>query len=242
MFYVIYKIVNNINGKIYIGAHQTCNLNDGYMGSGLAIKRAIIKHGIQSFSKEILFSFENKQEMFDKEKELVNEDFISAQHTYNIKVGGSGGFSKEQSSKGRIRANEVMLEKYGEDYTKIITTKAREQADSNMRELYGDDFRTVRSRMGRLAAETKRANNPELVGTLTQVAHTASLSATARAKRKETMTKNNHQQGEKNSQFGTMWITNSQLQENKKISKEEIIPDGWIKGRKRYSTIDYTPH
>ena len=45
--------------------------------------------------------------------------------------------------------------------------------------------------------------------------------------------KNNHQQGEKNSQFGTCWIHNDK--ENKKVKKEELnkyIDSGWIKGRK----------
>jgi hypothetical protein len=36
--------------------------------------------------------------------------------------------------------------------------------------------------------------------------------------------------GEKNSQFGTRWITNGI--ENKKIKKDSIIPDGWKLGRK----------
>ena len=37
--------------------------------------------------------------------------------------------------------------------------------------------------------------------------------------------------GDKNSQFGLMWITNGQ--ENKKIKKDvDIIPEGWYKGRK----------
>lgn len=41
-----------------------------------------------------------------------------------------------------------------------------------------------------------------------------------------------HQKGSGNSQYGTMWIHNSKLKKNKKISKAEEIPDGWIKGRK----------
>jgi hypothetical protein len=38
------------------------------------------------------------------------------------------------------------------------------------------------------------------------------------------------QKGEKNSQYNTMWITNGT--ENKKIKKEDFIPEGWERGRK----------
>ena len=31
-----------------------------------------------------------------------------------------------------------------------------------------------------------------------------------------------------------MWICNVDLQENRKISKEESIPDGWVKGRNKW--------
>ena len=44
-------------------------------------------------------------------------------------------------------------------------------------------------------------------------------------------------QGEKNSQYGTCWIYNSILKENKKIKKEFLnnwIEQGWIKGRKYF--------
>lgn len=40
------------------------------------------------------------------------------------------------------------------------------------------------------------------------------------------------QDGESNSQFGTMWIHNVEIKQNMKIDKTETIPCGWIKGRK----------
>lgn len=91
MFFTIYKITNILNGKIYVGKHQTKDLNDGYMGSGKSIKFAIRKYGKQNFKKEILFIFDNEIEMNAKEKELITEDFVIRDDTYNIGIGGEGG-------------------------------------------------------------------------------------------------------------------------------------------------------
>jgi hypothetical protein len=51
-------------------------------------------------------------------------------------------------------------------------------------------------------------------------------------KKKEIFKKIEHQQGSRNSQFGTMWIYNEELKQNKKILKSDLIPEGWSKGRK----------
>ena len=56
-----------------------------------------------------------------------------------------------------------------------------------------------------------------------------SLSKEACCKREITYRKIKHAQGEKNSQYGTMWITNKQ--ENRKIKKTDLILEGWRKGR-----------
>lgn len=42
------------------------------------------------------------------------------------------------------------------------------------------------------------------------------------------------QKGEGNSQHGTMWICNVELQQNKKVPKDSTIEEGWVKGRNKW--------
>lgn len=89
MLYLVYKITNLVNNKIYIGFHGTNNIDDGYMGSGKLIKKAITKYGVESFSKEVLKIFDNKKEAEDFERLLVNKEFVEREDTYNMSIGGN---------------------------------------------------------------------------------------------------------------------------------------------------------
>ncbi len=115
MHYTIYQTTNLLNNKIYIGAHETENPNDNYLGSGLTLKPAIKKHGNENFTKEILFICDSREEMYDKEAVVVNEAFVARDDTYNLKIGGCGGSvssgrtlseeTKKKISESRIGAN-----------------------------------------------------------------------------------------------------------------------------------------
>ena len=86
--YLVYKTTCLLNGKIYIGQHQTYDPNDNYLGSGRELKVDIQKFGRENFTREILFDFDNFTDMDNKEKELVTEEFIAREDTYNVRLGG----------------------------------------------------------------------------------------------------------------------------------------------------------
>jgi group I intron endonuclease len=90
-YFLIYKTTNNINGKIYIGKHKTKNFNDGYLGSGILLKLAMEKYGIENFTREIIYICKTEEDMNLKEKEIITEEFIKDCNTYNIALGGQGG-------------------------------------------------------------------------------------------------------------------------------------------------------
>lgn len=68
----------------YIGKTSVDKINNGYMGSGVLINRAINKHGVKNFHTKILEEFENEDDAYNAE---VN--YISLKKPYyNIHPGG----------------------------------------------------------------------------------------------------------------------------------------------------------
>jgi len=216
MHYYLYEIRNNINGKIYIGVHKTKVLDDGYMGSGKVIKQAIEKHGVENFTKTILEIFETQEEMFAREKEIVTEEFLGREDTYNLRRGGLGGWDYLNKNWGRNSSHFIENDPRQKDIQEKLKSSGKHA-------FYNIEIQDRRIKM--MVTNKIGYMDPEISkrGVL------AMASPEANIKRKESFAKIGHQQGEKNSNFGTMWITNGT--ENMKIKNVDSIPEGWYRGR-----------
>ncbi len=132
MNYLIYKTTNLLNNKYYIGCHQTDNLNDGYLGSGKHLKYAIKKYGKNNFKFEIMYSLSSKEEMFELERNIVNEDLINNPLTYNLKIGGSGGNPGIVGAfKGKKHSDETKEKQRQASLKQITTDEKRKKLSVN---------------------------------------------------------------------------------------------------------------
>ena len=210
-YHYIYKTVNLITEKYYLGMHSTSNLEDKYLGSGKRLLYSIKKYGKENHKLEILEYLENRDLLKQREKEIINEEILKDPMCMNLVIGGEGGklsdeFQRRRSSSGGkhavlILANLRLNKEWNEKTGKSISI--------GLKKAILEGRHIVPSFI----------NKKHSIETLIQM-------------------QNSHigkHTGSKNSQFGTCWINNNG--EVKKIKKEELnsfINNGWKKGRNRY--------
>jgi hypothetical protein len=176
------------------------------MGSGKLIRAAHEKYHIDSFAKDVLFIFDNEDEMNAKEAELVTDDFVKLTSNYNLCPGGKGGWGYLNDSSETHRERSKRAGSSGGlalKGTKRSRSAVEKTAAAN-RQLYAEEKFQTPGFSGKTHSEEWRKNRSALMKI--------------------------KQAGEKNSQFDTMWITNGA--ENRKVKKDvDNIPEGWYKGR-----------
>lgn len=201
-YHFIYKTTNLLNGKFYVGMHSTSNLNDGYLGSGKRLRYSIRKYGKHNFSIEILEFLPNRKLLREREKQILNEELLKNKNCINIKYGGDGGFFNDEHKQKFFEAAKK---------TQFKTEDAAKGKKIFLERYYNDEeFRKYYKSRLRPFNWTGKKHREE-------------------TKIKIGLINSESQKGEKNSQFGTCWITNGV--ENKKIKKTDEIPLGWRLGR-----------
>lgn len=98
MHHILYRITR-LDGEFYIGRHSTTNLNDGYFGSGLIIRRSVEKHGKDQHTFEVLETHPDYETLCAREREIINEEMLKNPLCMNLKLGGDGGWNEVNACK-----------------------------------------------------------------------------------------------------------------------------------------------
>lgn len=216
-YFTVYKITNQINGKIYIGVHVTKDIDDGYMGSGKYLKRAQEKYGIENFTKEILEYCDDKDELNEMEYHYIIQFNSINPRGYNLTYGGDGGWDY-------INKNILTKEKRKETSKNNGFNKKLFLENKKYRKKFEETWFL-------LGIQLKERHKNGLI----KYNNFKGKKHTKETKQKIGKANSQHQKGFRNSQYGTCWIYNLNLKENKKIFKEDLdkwLDLGWIKGRK----------
>ena len=208
-FHYIYKTTCIKTNKYYIGLHSTNNLEDGYLGSGKRLAYSLRKHGRESHVKEILEFVNDRESLAKREAEIVNEEMLKEHLCMNIVVGGGFGFSTDERTKHLSEKGNLAFKNRLANDTEFRDSFCNEISERALKNWQDPAYREklIKTRFGKYPSDETKQKIRE-----TQLGHT-------------------RQSGEKNSSFGSCWITNEL--ENKKVNKEELdywVSNGWRRG------------
>ncbi len=204
-FYFVYLTTNLINGMQYIGEHKTKNRDDGYLGSGAELNRAVQEFGSENFIREILEYFLTKQEAFDAEQHFIEQYNTLFPNGYNIEPNGGYWPLKHTShTKRKISINNA---RYWKGKKRIISEETRKKmSEAGKGRIISEETRRKLSEFGKNRSEEHRRKLSEsqkgrIVSEKTkQKLREANLGKHASEKTKKKMKE--AQTGEKNHQYG----------------------------------------
>ena len=90
-YHYLYKIVNKLTNKEYIGVHSSDQkFDESYWGSSYYLLKDIKIFGKNNFERIVLSYHESRKNALLAESLLVNKEYTNSKNTYNIVCGGHG--------------------------------------------------------------------------------------------------------------------------------------------------------
>lgn len=189
---IIYKIQNNINGKIYIGLTTKAlseRIAEHIAENKSYIQKALNKYGIQSFDISVIDSAESRDVLCEKEQYWIRHYDCKAHKGYNLTDGGDGLINPVSSVREQISNTlKQNQSRYGYNKRGTGTIKSKETkqklSESLKQVLSSPEIRKKMSDAGKgkvISEETKRKISEAKKGKKRKDAHLFSERALAYA-------------------------------------------------------------
>ncbi len=190
------------------------------------LHRAMSKYGVDNFIVYKIDSADTKEELFEKEIYWIDK-LDTKTNGYNLTDGGEGcsGWSptEDQKKQNSIRTKQYYIDNPEAKIQRSMQSKQLwDELDEDDKNRRRDQFNSTKlgnqhakGKTWVLSEESKKNISESKKGVPRSDEYKKQMSI--------------DRMGEGNPSFGLIWITN-QI-EQKKIKKDDIIPDGWVKGR-----------
>ena len=103
--YIVYCTINVVNKYIYVGVHQINSKHfDGYLGCAVyanqpssynhpktKFQKAVQDYSPKNFKRITIKEFDNPEDAYDLERQIVDYDFLKREDVYNQVIGGKDG-------------------------------------------------------------------------------------------------------------------------------------------------------
>ena len=202
VLHYVYITTNMITGQKYIGKHSTANKSSKYLGSGTRLLLAIKKYGKENFSKEVISSHETEAEAYLAEDAMIDTLNAVDSDDFYNIVKGGRGGGYER----KIGPRPESKIRRGWNHTDEAKQKISEAHKGK------ESWHKGRQKSDETKAKMARSQKGRVV------------SEAAREKLSAANT------GANNPNFGYIWINNSI--DVIRIKKTDVIPEGWVRGRK----------
>jgi len=248
----IYKTTCLVNGKIYIGQHKhPFDKSNKYIGSGTLLRKAIKKHGLHNFVKELLRECKTQKEL-----DAFEMVYIKKYKSCNIEIGynlleGTANCFGQGTPIENPRIREYMLPRMREAMSK---PEIRNKLRTIINERYENnpEYKENLSILGRELIGDKNPNygnnwSEEQKTHLSKKFSDGSRKGNKNAnfgnkwneemklKLSKKLLESDLNKGENNGMYGKVRITNGVT--NTAIRIGEPIPEGWRLGMTRKKTI-----
>lgn len=227
----LYVKTHNVTGKKYFGKTTRNDIHE-YQGSGVAWRRHLDEYGYDVMT-EVIKECNSVDEAadfalsFSETNDIVNStEWLNTipecvTHKDNFKYVNSQGLNRpdtwSKESRERHRQSSIKKGNQSAALKTGIHAQTPEQRSENSRKGSQKSQEACMEKYGVKSYFSIANTDPGLI-----------------EKKKKIFKDIGHQQGCKNSQYGSCWIKNATLEMNKRISKDDLdsyVEQGWTKGR-----------